>query len=184
MYSVYRFIVIGKYKLSCFFIRCHAKSCQCPTILYERKQIALNICANLNAVPNVTAIKHDLGWFPMIIARIFQIISVHCIPLKKFSMLAGLADTVFELISGLFAYVILGQKNRPIYRTPLHFFCTVSMHYAICFIFYVLCLRLFRVQNATSEDRCMWGKEGRKEGRKERRKEGRKEGNLYVGKYT
>ena len=65
-------------------------------------------------------------------------------------------NTVFDLINGLFAYVILGQKIRPIYRTPLHFFfCTVSVHYAICFIFYVLCLRLSRVQNATSEDRCM-----------------------------
>ena len=83
------------------------------------------------------------------------------------SILMNIGLTVFDLISGLFAYVIMGKKTRPIYRTPLHFvFCSVSVHYAICFIFYVLCLHLSRVQNATYEDRCMWGKEGRKEGRK------------------
>ena len=43
------------------------------------------------------------------------------------------------VISILFAYVILGQKNSP--------------NFCVC-IFYVLCPRLSRVQNATSEGRC------------------------------
>ena len=67
--------------------------------------------------------------------------------------------TVFDLFSGLFAYVIFGHKNALFSEPPgFYFFVsrpTVSVHYAICFIFYVLSLRLFRVQNATSEDRCM-----------------------------
>ena len=66
--------------------------------------------------------------------------------------------TVFDLISGLFAYVILGKKTALISEPPALFFVfvsTVNVHYAICFIFYVLCLRLSRVKKATSEDRCM-----------------------------
>ena len=48
--------------------------------------------------------------------------------------------TVFDLISGLFAYVILGKKNALISEPPQTFFfgSTLSVHYAICFIFYVL----------------------------------------------
>ena len=42
--------------------------------------------------------------------------------------------TVFDLISGLFAYVILGKQIRPIYRTPLHFFLR-----ALCNLLYLLC---------------------------------------------
>ena len=64
-------------------------------------------------------------------------------------------NTVFELISGLFAYVIFGKKNALISEPPdfififfIIFFITVSVHYAICFIFYILCLRLSRGQNS------------------------------------
>ena len=65
-------------------------------------------------------------------------------------------NTVFDLISRLFAYVIFGKKNALISEPPWTFFflvSTVSVHYAISFIFYILCLRLSRVQNS----------EGRKE---------------------
>ena len=49
----------------------------------------------------------------------------------------------------------LAQKNALISEPPELFFLvsTVSAHYAISFIFYILCLRLSRVQNS----------EGRKE---------------------
>ena len=57
--------------------------------------------------------------------------------------------TVFDLIRGLFAYVILGKKTPYLANPPALFFfvvSTVSVHYAICFIFDVLCLRLSWVQ--------------------------------------
>ena len=78
--------------------------------------------------------------------------------------------TVFDLISGLFAYVILSKKS-PNVRTPLNFFVlvsTVSVHYAICFIFYVLCVYPGCKTVLPKIVAC----------------EGRKEGNLYFSKYT
>ena len=67
-------------------------------------------------------------------------------------------DTVFDLISGLFAYVILGQKNALFSEPPefcLFVFCKYCKR-ALCNLLYLLCtLRLSLVQNATSEDRCM-----------------------------
>ena len=64
--------------------------------------------------------------------------------------------TVFDLISGLFAYVILSKKS-PNVRTPLNFFFFGKYcQRALCNLFHLLCtLRLSWMQNGTSEDRCM-----------------------------
>ena len=68
-----------------------------------------------------------LGW-----SRGYQIISSMW---WSCGLLKNISRTVFDLISGLFAYVILGQKNRPNLRTPpplffsfffLNLLCTLS----------------------------------------------------------
>ena len=72
-------------------------------------------------------------------------------------------DTAFDLISGLFAYVIFGKKTALISEPPWTFFCGKYCQRALCNFLYLLYTLSASIPGAK-----LWGKEG----------------NLYFGKYT
>ena len=82
-----------------------------------------------------------------------------------------LSHTVFDLISGLFVYIILGQKNALFSEPHALFFFFKYCNRALCNLLYLLCTLSASIPGAKGYFR-----------RSLHVREGRKEGNLYFGK--